>query len=140
MADWRRLARELLLADGKIDERESAVVRRELFADHKLDDLEIEFLLDLKKGATGVSPAFNRLVLDAIKQHLLEDGVITPAEATWLRRWVLADGKVIPPVKQLLQELKTRAKKTCPEFDALYQKCMTLDTPVAVEKGRPCIL
>ncbi|MBY0527060.1 MAG: TerB family tellurite resistance protein [Gemmataceae bacterium] len=126
MADWRKLAKELLLADGKIDDGETRVIRQELMADAKIDDQELEFLLELKRSASGVAVSFNLLIIEAIKKNILEDGRIAPGEAEWLRRWIFADGVVTPPEKKLLQELKAGAKQTCPEFESLYQKCMAM--------------
>jgi len=126
MADWKKLAKDLLLADGKIDERETALVRQELFADNQIDDAELDFLIDLKKAAMGVHITFNQLVLDGVKRNILGDGVISRSEAEFLRRWILADGRVDPPEKKLLQELKAGARQTCPEFESLYTKCMAM--------------
>jgi hypothetical protein len=124
MADWRKLARELLLADGRIDEREAALIRKELFADGRIDTIELEFLLELKKGAASVPASYNRMLFDAIKNHLLADGTIHADDATWLRTWIFADGKVDAEEKNLLQELKSGAQHVSPEFEALYDQCM----------------
>ena len=35
MANWRKLAAAALLADGRIDDTETRIVRKELFADRK---------------------------------------------------------------------------------------------------------
>src|SRR5436305_80654 len=94
MADWQKLAKELLLADGTIDRREVDLMRKELFADGGIDDIELEFLLELKKSAASVAPTFRQLVLDAIKNNVLADGVITAQEASWLRRWIISEGAV----------------------------------------------
>jgi hypothetical protein len=123
MADWKKLARDLLLADDRIDDRETGLIRQELLAERRIDDIELEFLLEVKKGANVVVPSFNVLVHECIKIAILEDGVITPMEAEWLRRYLLSDGQISPPEKKLIEELKAGAKKTCPEFEALYQKC-----------------
>ena len=48
MADWRKLAKALALADGRIDTRETAIIKNEIWADGKLDKSELEFLLDLE--------------------------------------------------------------------------------------------
>jgi len=37
MADWRETALTILLSDGAIDDREVNVIRKELFADGKID-------------------------------------------------------------------------------------------------------
>lgn len=127
MADWRKLSKELLLADGKIDEAETKIIREELLlADNHIDDVELEFMLELKNSASGLTVSFNHLVFEAVKNNILADGKISPSEAEWLRRWILADGKVDAPEKKLLQELKAGAKQTCPEFENLYKKCMAM--------------
>jgi len=41
MADWRKLALDAILADGKIDEAEVRVLKKELWADGKIDDEEV---------------------------------------------------------------------------------------------------
>ena len=37
MANWRQLAMSALLADGAIDEREVEILRKEFFADRRID-------------------------------------------------------------------------------------------------------
>jgi hypothetical protein len=124
MADWQKLAKELLLADGTIDRREVDLMRKELFADGQIDDIELEFLLELKKSAASVAPTFRQLVLDAIKNNVLADGVITAQEASWLRRWIISEGQVDDAMKKFLQELKAGAKQATKEFDALCKQCL----------------
>jgi len=124
MADWKKLAKSILLADGKIDDREVAVLRKELFADNRIDEVELQFVLELKKSAPDSAPAFAQLVFDALKVNVLADGKIDPSEASFLRGWILADGKVDPGEKKFLQDLKAGAKQSCKEFDQLFTECM----------------
>ena len=124
MADWKKLAKAILLADGAIDEREVAALRKELFADGRIDDIELEFLLDLRHSAKGVKASFNVLVLDALKNCLLADGSISAGHAGLLRRWIFADGKVDADEKHWLKELKLLADRVSPEFLALYNECL----------------
>src|SRR6476661_7176211 len=51
MANWRQLAMSALLADGSIDEREVEILRKEFFADRRIDRAEMEFLLEARKRA-----------------------------------------------------------------------------------------
>jgi hypothetical protein len=124
MADWQKLAKELLLADGTIDRREVDLMRKELFADGHIDDIELEFLLELKKSAASTAPSFRQLVLDAIKNNILADGVITAQEASWLRRWIISEGQVDEAMKKFLQELKSGAKQMAREFETLCNQCL----------------
>jgi len=125
MADWKKMAKNILLADGAIDESEVAALRKELFADARIDDIELEFLLDLRHSAKGVKASFNELVLDAMKNCILADGTISAGHAGLLRRWIFADGKVDAGEKRFLHELKTAARQVSKEFDALYNQCMS---------------
>jgi uncharacterized tellurite resistance protein B-like protein len=124
MADWKKLAKEALLADGKIDTREVEILRRALFADARIDKSELEFLADLRKSAKSTVKEFMKLFIEAVKNHILADGVITDTEAAWLRKTIFADNKVDADEIQLLKELKQSAKKTSPEFDKLYNECV----------------
>ena len=42
MADWRKLALATILADGKIDDNEIKVLRKELWEDGKIDQDEVD--------------------------------------------------------------------------------------------------
>ena len=130
MADWRKLAVAALLADGVIDETEVKVLRKELWADGKIDRDEVEFLIELRnaaqkkaKGGT-LSPAFETMFFKAIQDNVLEDGVITGKEAGWLRKMLYADKKIDENEKRFLKKLKNQAHKTSPAFDALYNECL----------------
>lgn len=124
MADWRKMARAILLADGTIDEREVVVLRKEFFADGTIDEMELEFLLDLRNAAKSVRASFNLLVLEALKNCMLANGTLSASHAGLLRRWIFADGKVDAGEKRFLQELKAAARQVSPEFEALYNQCM----------------
>jgi hypothetical protein len=50
-----------VLADGTVDADEAAWLREMLFADGKIDAHEKQFLRDLKAGAKSVSPEFQTL-------------------------------------------------------------------------------
>lgn len=50
MADWRAMAREALLLDGKIEAAECALIRKHLWMDGKIDREEFGFLNTLRKA------------------------------------------------------------------------------------------
>ena len=124
MADWRKLAKSLALADGKIDTKEATIIKNEIWADGKLDKSELEFLLALKKEAKSVVGEFNKMLFSALKAAVLADGDISDKEAAWLRQFLYADGRIDDEEKKFLQELKAAAKSTSPEFDALYKQAV----------------
>jgi uncharacterized membrane protein YebE (DUF533 family) len=130
MADFRKLSIAALLADGKIDDAEVKVIKKELYADGQIDRKEVEFLIDLRNAAQrkaaggALSTAFENLFFKAITDNVLQDGVISTKEATWLRNMLFADGKIDDNEKKFLKKLKAGATKTSPAFDALYTECV----------------
>jgi uncharacterized tellurite resistance protein B-like protein len=130
MADWRKLAINAILADGKIDDTEVKVLKKELYADGKIDRDEVDFLVELRNSAQKKAKgqplvaSFEKLFFDAVESNVLADGVIDAAEAKWLQALIFADKKVDDNEKKFLTKLKKGAKKTSPEFDALYEKCL----------------
>jgi uncharacterized tellurite resistance protein B-like protein len=132
MADWRKLALEAILADGKVDDAEVRVLQKELWADGKIDAKEVEFLIELRNTAQkkakakkeSVNPKFETLFFKAIEQNVLRDGKISNKEAGWLRKMLFADGKIDDNEKKFLGRIKKSATKTSPDFDQLYQECL----------------
>src|SRR5487761_517717 len=131
MADWRKLALEAILADGKIDDPEVKILQRELWADGKIDAKEVEFLIDLRNSAQKkakakkeeVNPKFETLFFKAIEENVLRDGKISAKEANWMRKMLFADGKIDDNEKKFLNRIKKAATKTSPEFERLYDEC-----------------
>ena len=60
--------KDFILADGRVDAEEAAWLRRMLFADGKIDDRERKLLHELKGEAGQVSPEFEALFADSMKQ------------------------------------------------------------------------
>jgi hypothetical protein len=130
MADWKKVALAALLADGKIDNTEVKVLKKELYADGKIDQEEVEFLITLRntaqKKAKGgkLNPNFEKLFFKAVQANVLEDGVISAEEASWLRTMLYADKKIDSNEKKFLKKLQKSATKTSPEFDKLCAECL----------------
>jgi hypothetical protein len=124
MADWRKLAMNLALADGKLDEREAKIIHKALLADGVLDREEVEFMVELKAKAQAVTPAFTKFVHEVIKKVLLRDGTLSDAEAEWLRKYIFFDNKVDAAEKQLLHDLRHAAKSVSPGFLKMYDQAM----------------
>jgi hypothetical protein len=122
MADWKKLAKKLILADGYIEEKETDLIKEALLEDGVVSKSEAEFLIDLRNSAKKAVQKFHLFVFEVVKKAILADGAISPDEAKWLEKFLLADGKVDDLEKEFLKDLKSSAKKTCPEFDALVKK------------------
>lgn len=121
MADWKKMARTLILADGYIEEKETDIIRKEIMADGVVSKSEAEFLIDLRKSAPKAVQKFHEFVFEVIEKAILADGNISVDEAKWLEKFLLADGKVDDMEKAFLKRLKAGAKKTSAEFDALVK-------------------
>jgi hypothetical protein len=123
MADWKKLCKQLILADDYIEEKETDLIRTEILADGVISKSEAEFLIDLRRSAKKAVQKFHDFVFEVVKKAILADGVISADEAHWLEKFIFADGKVDAGEKAFLKDLKTSAEKTSPEFDALLKKC-----------------
>jgi hypothetical protein len=122
MADWKRLTKALILADGVIGEKDVEIIRREFLADSVINKSEAEFLIDLRNSSPKAVQKFHEFVFEVVQKALLADGAISAAEAAWLEKFLLADGKVDDLEKAFLKRLKSAAKSTSAEFDALVKK------------------
>ena len=106
--DWRNLAKQALLADGKIDDAEVKILSKILYADGVIDKEEVEFLIELRNEAKESTPAFTKFFFKAIKDNVLADGSIDVEEAGWLRKMLFADGKIDADEKEFLKALEER--------------------------------
>ena len=120
MATLQQIEQDIL-DTGKVDSRHLEVLRRELYADGKIDRREADFLAELHKRVQRPNPAFEDFFYKAIKDHILADGRIDAEEAAWLRQLLFADGKIQDEERKFLHELKGQAKQLSPEFEALYR-------------------
>ena len=120
MANWKVLLKNVLLADGCVDDSEVKIIRKELLADGVVAVDELEFLADLRRRAKQVTPAFDKFFFEALKSNILADGSIDAGETRTIKKILLADGKIDPVELKFLKSLKKAAEKTCPEFDKLY--------------------
>jgi uncharacterized tellurite resistance protein B-like protein len=126
--DFRKLAVELCLADGKIDETEVKIIKKALYEDGKIQQKEAEFLIELRslaqKRAKGraLTPSFEIFFFKALQDSVLDNNYISAKEATLLRKAIFADGKVEDSEKRFMKRLKTAARKTSPQFDRLYKE------------------
>src|SRR5580704_14218418 len=105
MADWKKMAKALILADGFIEEKETEIIKKEILADGVVSKSEAEFLIDLRKSASKAVQNFHLFVFEVVKKAILADGFISPDEAKWLQKFILADGVVDDLEKAFLKDL-----------------------------------
>ena len=122
MADWKSLARVLVMADGYNERKETELIKRHILADRAVSKDEAEFLVELRRAAPKAAVEFHQFVFEVVKKAVLADGEITAAEAAWLKGFLIADRQADELERQLLRDLKAAAKKTSPEFDALVAR------------------
>jgi hypothetical protein len=130
MADWRKVAIAALLSDGVIEESEVNVIKKELYANGKIDQKELEFLIDLRCAAhkkargTPLSARFENLFFKAVHDNVLAHGNLTAKETAFLRKAIMTNGKMHDAEKAFVKRLKKAAKTTSPSFDKLYAECV----------------
>src|SRR4051812_43453261 len=91
--DYRQLMQDVL-ANGKVEGNEVELLRRELYADGRIDRPAADFLAELHKRVQRISPGFEHFFYEAIKNHVLADGKISAEETAWLRQHMQDWGKV----------------------------------------------
>lgn len=123
MADWRKVAKAAILADGSIGEREFHFLVRQFADDGVISKDELEFLLELRNEAKSAVPQFHQFVFRVVKALILKDGNISDEEALWLRKLILADHVIQRNEVAFLQELKDEARSVGPEFLKLFNEC-----------------
>jgi uncharacterized tellurite resistance protein B-like protein len=121
--DFRALGMKIL-SNGKIEGHEVEMLRTLISADGTVDRQEAEFLLDIFKRLTQLTPAFEKFFYKVIKQHVLEEDIITTEQARWLCKVILADGKINEREKKLLREIQGEAQEISPEGQALIEDCL----------------
>ena len=107
-----------------VDGPELEMLRRQLYADGKIDRQEADFLVELHKRVQHMTPAFEHFFYQAIKDHILADGRIDAEEAAWLRQMLFAHGNMKDEERKFLHELKGEAKEVSREFEALFKEGM----------------
>lgn len=105
-----------LIADGKIDAEEVNKLRDVLYADGKIDQEEADFVFELNDAVSGKKndPSWEQFFVQVISDYLLNDekspGVIDEEEGKWLVEKIGADGQVDGVEKELILNLKKKAK------------------------------
>jgi hypothetical protein len=123
MVELRQIEHDIL-ANGRVDGPELEVLRRQLYADGKVDRRGADFLVELHKRVQHLTPAFEQFFYRAIKDHILARGRIDAEETAWLRRMLFADGKITDEERKFLHELKGEADQVSREFEVLFGESM----------------
>lgn len=124
MADFRKLAIDLVAAEGKVNRGEIKILKKALYADDRIDLDEVQFLADLRtavaKNAKKKTPtALNKFFLKAIQDHVLQNGAVSAEEVALIQSHVLGDKKLAKGAKGMVESLKKKATTTSPELETL---------------------
>jgi hypothetical protein len=138
MADWRKLALSALLADGKIDDTEVKILRKELYADGRISTDEFRFLAELRNEAQKkarskgrkVSPTFEKFFFKAVEDKVLDNGRISEGEVRLLKDMICADGKIDANEIKLLRILNRKARSVHPTFTKFYEEAVAQKSKV----------
>jgi len=135
MANLQQLMTDVL-ADGRIDGQAIERLRRELYADGKIDRAEADFLVELhKRVQRPTGPAWEHFFYQAIKDHVLADGSIDADETAWLRQLLWFDGEIDESERNFLHQLRGEAKQVSPEFEKLCEECLKAPIPARTSGG-----
>jgi hypothetical protein len=127
--DWRDVAMKALLADGKVDEPEVALLKKALKSSEGtwfqegvvfLRDLRAAYTKKAKAKKEDLSEAFENFFFKVVTENVLKDGEISDHEAKWLTETLFADGKIDDREWKFLQELNKKAKTKANAFITLY--------------------
>jgi hypothetical protein len=124
--DWREFAKKLILANQQITELETDLLKRAILEDGVVDHEEVEFMVQLKREAVTVHPAFDKFLFRVLKRAVLANGKVSDEEALWLRKTLYADNRTAPAEVEFVKELRREAREVGPEFERLYKDCTQL--------------
>ena len=112
--------------DGKVDADEVNILRSAIFADGVVDRDEANALFDLNDLVNGADndPSYEKLFIEAITSHLLDDedspNEIDADEAAWLIEKVEGDGIIDGVEHALLVNIKKKATSIAPALVAKF--------------------
>ena len=127
--EWRDVTLKAFLADGKVDEPEIAILKKEFKASTGNWFAEgVTFLVDLREAYTkkakakkeALSDVFENFFFKVVTDYVMQDGEISDHEAKWLRETLFADGKIDDREWAFLQKLNKKATKKSNAFITLY--------------------
>ena len=112
MAEYRKLAADLIAADGVIDDTEVRLMKKHLYADGKIIKAEVDFLLEVRIAVARKAKSaedtvkFDRFLLKACADYILDTKTLTEAQLELIKK-VAGDKKLdTAEVKKFLNKMK----------------------------------
>jgi uncharacterized membrane protein YebE (DUF533 family) len=137
---WQKLFIEALtdfvlkdeVSPGVVDEKEANYLISKIEADGTVDETELALLVNITVNAKQTTPKFQKFVLAALKDAILEDIVIDAAEVKMIRRVIYGSGggagaDVSRAEADFLFELNdaVSGKKNAPSWKKLFVEAIT---------------
>lgn len=131
--DWRAVSLKAFLSDGKVDDEEVGILKKELKSAEGTWFAEgVKFLVELRGAYTKkvkakkepLSDAFENFFFKVVTDYVLKDGDVSEHEAKWLHETLFADGKIDEAEKRFLTALHTEARQVSAEFQRLFDECV----------------
>ena len=123
MTGLRELKSQILIDDA-IEDPEVRVIRDHVKGDGRIDLDDLKFLVELHCEAKRVCAAFHQLLFAAMKEHILEDGVVFLSEQFYLLKALYADGEIDDEERAFLRDLKRETREVTPEFEAMCERVL----------------
>jgi hypothetical protein len=129
--DWKKLAMDAILADGKVDATEVKILKKGLAgAGGKIEGDAVQFLVALRAAAAKkakasgqkLSPDFEKFFSKTISDNVLKEGKIDASQTKWLRDTLFPAGKVDAGHYRLFADLNKKAKEKHPDWEALHKE------------------
>lgn len=118
MTTYRLLANQIIdkrkITDAEVDRLCSFVYR-----DHTPNLEDVRELTSIYISLLTSNDKFDKFYFGALKQIILEDGEIQPAEQFYLLQLLYSDRTIRPVELEFLRELKRDARVPSPEFNEL---------------------
>ncbi len=105
-----------------LDESELERLRQQV-NDTVVTRADVEVLVEQMRCSPCSRPVLEQLVVESLRRVVLANEAIDPEETEWLRQLLVTDG-VGRTETRLLADLHTRARRICPEFQLLLDRCL----------------
>ena len=114
-----------VLADGKIDDAETALACDMICQDGQLDLNDVKLLVELYCGSRDRSPAFQTVFFKVLEQVFLADGAIDQSEQYYLLKMVCSHPNLEQAERDFLRELQAKVAHKDAQFEAALAAVMS---------------
>jgi uncharacterized tellurite resistance protein B-like protein len=110
----------MILADKKIDARETRLLKEAILDDGVVDEEELDLLVELRNDAETTHPGFERFFFMALKEYMLSGRYVSVPKVNKLRDIIMADGIIGRRERWVLREIQNKAGRCVRKFDKIF--------------------